>query len=198
MLKSLELRRQLFHACLGIALTLLLFYGIFTATHLFVILVIGIILALLSKQYRIPIIAKFLDIFERDNVKTDLPGKGAIYFFVGALLAIKLFPMDIALASIMILALGDSISHIVGKNYGKTQLWINKHNDKLFEGTVAGIILGFFGAYGFVGPVLAFFGAAFAMTAELVEMKLGEAIIDDNILIPLVSGTVMLLLRVYF
>ena len=131
-------------------------------------------------------------------MKTDLPGKGAIYFFVGALLAIKLFPMDIALASIMILALGDSISHIVGKNYGKTQLWINKHNDKLFEGTVAGIILGFFGAYGFVGPVLAFFGAAFAMTAELVEMKLGEAIIDDNILIPLVSGTVMLLLRVYF
>ncbi len=198
MLRLLELRRQLFHALLGIVLVLLLYYSVFTATHLFVILVIGIILAIISKKYRIPVIAQFLDIFERDNIKTDLPGKGAIYFFVGALLAIKLFPKDIALASIMILALGDSISHIVGKSFGKTQLWINKHNDKLFEGTIAGIILGFFGAYGFVGPVLAFSGAALAMTTELVEMKLGKTIIDNNILIPLVSGTTMLILRVYF
>ncbi len=122
------------------------------------------------------------------------PGKGAITFFIGALLANIFFPKDIAAASMMILALGDPISHIIGIYYGKTKTKFGKR--KFFEGTMFGMLAGFAGAIWFVNPSEALIASTIAMLIESIEIKLGYIDSDDNIILPVVAGIVMLLLRV--
>jgi len=189
--KSFELRRQIFHICLGLLIVALLYYEFIGPWTLFITLIIGSIISFISLKYKIPLISWFLKKFERPM---DHPGKGAICFLIGTLLAIKLFPKDIALASIMVLALGDSISHYIGKFHGKI-----KHpfdNRKRIEGHIAGVIFGFIGALIFVNPLSAIVASFFAMLAEAMEIEFNHRIINDNISIPLVAGVSIIILRV--
>jgi dolichol kinase len=120
-----------------------------------------------------------------------------IFFFAGVLLVIKLFPKDIALASIMVLTFGDSISHLVGERFGRIKNIFNGRSRKLFEGTIAGTLAGFFAAVFFVPVPEAFLGSAVAMIAEVIQIDLNHYPLDDNLFVPLAAGTVMFLVRIY-
>ncbi len=195
MLTAQELHRKLFHLIMGIVTVALLYYEILSPFAVFLIIIAGVLLSFLTKRVRLPIISSFVDHFERDNQKSSFPGRGAIFFFVGALLALKLFDKNIALASIMVLTLGDSISHMVGAQYGKIRNIFNGDNKKLLEGTLAGTIVGFLGALIFVPLPEAFLGSLCAMIAEVVKIDFNEKAVDDNVTVPLVAGTVMLLVE---
>jgi dolichol kinase len=192
---TLEVRRQFVHIIVGVLIVALYHFSFITKWHMFYILIGGISISLASKKYRIPLFAQGLDWFERDDIRKIFPGKGVVFFFAGALLTMELFAKDIALAAIIILALGDSISHIVGRKIGTIKNIFNANSLKLMEGTFAGILCGFFGALLFVHPVLAAAGAFCAMIAELIEMRFFGRMLDDNLLIPLVAGTVMHVIR---
>ena len=138
-----------------------------------------------------------MNLFDREKDKKVLPGKGVIFFFVGVLISIELFSKDIALASIMILSLGDSLSHLIGRRYGKIKNVFKRNSEKVIEGTFAGVLAGFLGALIFVSPIEAFFASFVAMMAELIEMQLGEVIVDDNLLIPLIAGTTIVVMRTF-
>jgi dolichol kinase len=194
-ISSLEVRRQSLHAIVGVTLALLYYFSIFGPWHIFITLIIGIIISIISKTKRIPFIGYCLDLFEREDERHNFPGKGVIFLFIGVLLSVELFAKDIAIATIMILALGDSISHVIGRQYGTIKNIFNGNSRKLMEGTFAGILLGFFGAWLFIHPVLAAAGSFSAMIAELVEMRFFGRVVDDNLLIPLVAGTVMHVIR---
>lgn len=125
------------------------------------------------------------------------PGKGVIFFFVGVLLSLQLFEKDIALASIMVLSLGDSVSHLIGKSFGRIKNIFNGDGKKLLEGTLAGTLAGFFGALVFVPFPEAFLGAFGAMIVEVVKIDFNDLTLDDNLVVPLVAGTIMFLLRTY-
>lgn len=120
-----------------------------------------------------------------------------IFLFTGSLLALQLFDRDIALASIMILALGDSVGHLFGAKFGRLRNIFNWRGSKLFEGTLMGSAAGFVGAVLFVPIPHAFFGSFGAMAAEVVKIELNDTALDDNMVVPLVAGTVMLLMRMY-
>jgi len=162
---------------------------------LFVVLIAGIITSILSKKYRIPLIYQFLKTFERKETIKSFPGRGTISFFIGCLLVLQLFEKNTALASIMILTLGDSISHLVGWHIGRRKNPLNCL--KSVEGNIAGAIAGSLGAMFFVSPLHAVIASFTAMTAEAVEIKMQERIVDDNITVPLVAGTVLHLLSKY-
>lgn len=191
-----EIRRQAFHICLGLAIIILLKIGILNSLILFIILIIGGIIAVLSKKFRIPVIYSFLKIFERKHALKTFPGKGTISFLIGCLLVLQLFEKDIALASIMILTFGDSVSHLFGWHVGRKKHPLNCL--KSIEGNIAGGITGFLGAMFFINPLPALLASFGAMTAEAVELKMNNKIIDDNIIIPLVAGTIIYLMRIYF
>ncbi|MFA5888360.1 MAG: diacylglycerol/polyprenol kinase family protein [Candidatus Nanoarchaeia archaeon] len=182
--RKFETRRQFFHLFLGIAIVSLYNFHILSARRMFIILVIGILISIASSKYKLPGIAWFLDRFERKHAK--FPGQGAIYYILGCFAVIGLFPPDIASASIMVLAAGDSFSTLVGKNFGK-----HKIGSKSIEGTVAGIVMGFLGAFVFVPALTAFLGAFVAMLAEALDIKLFNKVIDDNLLVTVVSAIVM-------
>ncbi len=190
---KLEIRRQIFHSLLGLVLIILLVLNLITAWHLFIVLVIGGILALLSRKYKIPIIYWFLKKFERRSELKKLPGKGPILFFAGVLLAIKLFPKDIALASIAILAFGDSASHLVGKYFGTIKHPLS--SKKVLEGSLAGLVFGFITAMFFVNPLEAFVAAMAGTIIEVLEIEVNKKLVDDNVTVPLAAGTAVLILR---
>jgi len=192
-----ENQRQVFHILLGIAFIVLIYFDVLTAFRIFVLLIFGIIISLLSKKYKISIVWQLLRKFERPSVMKKFPGKGTIFFFVGVLLVLRLFEKDIALASIIILTFGDSVSHIIGMKFGRIKHPFNGNGKKKLEGTVAGTIVAFLGALIFVHPLLAFLGALTGMGAEALQLQLNNNEVDDNIIVPLVAGTVMLLMR-YF
>lgn len=188
---SFELRRQIFHICLGLAILFLFYYGILTPFRMLIIILVGVAISLISRKYKIPFVYWFLKTFERKKELEIFPGRGTIFFLVGCALAMRLFPFDVALAAIVILTLGDSISHLVGRYLGALKSPLSKY--KFLEGTAAGTLFAFAGAVFFVSPLEAFVASLIAMLAENIEKQP----IDDNIIVPLVAGTVILLLRVY-
>jgi len=185
----LEIRRQLLHIFLGLTLVTLLNYEILDSWNLFWILVLGIVLSWLSLKFRIPVVAWFLDKFERKQVR---PGKGAITYFIGVILVLQLFPAEVAYAAILILAVGDGVSSLIGP-FGKLKTKLS--DKKLLEGTIAGGAFGGAAAMVFVLPLEAFVAAFIAMIFEAMEIRFNQKLLNDNVTVPLVAGTVIVLLR---
>ena len=188
MLIRLEVKRQLLHIFLGAILVFLLNFDLINATIIFIIFIIGLVLSLLNRKFRIPLIYQLLQIFDRKKDIEQFPAKGAVFYFFGVFLVVLIFPKDIAMASIMILALGDSVSRLVGQ-YG--YLKHPFHSEKFFEGLVAGVIAGFLGALFFVPWLLALIGSIVSMLIEGIDLRIKGFKIDDNLLIPLVAAVVM-------
>lgn len=195
--KFSEIKRQALHAAMGIILVILLSNHLINTWHIFWLLVVGSLLAFLSKRVRVPIISWILDHCERPEQRKTFPGRGPVFFILGSLLVLKLFPFDAALAAILILSLGDSVSHLFGHYYGRIPNPFNHKSLKLFEGTLMGAGAGFLAALFFVSPSEAFLASLGAMLAEAMEFDLNQQHIDDNLVIPLVAGTIILLLRTY-
>ncbi len=183
MISSLELRRQTLHLFFGLFIIVMLYFNIFTIYYLMGILILGFILSILCKRYRVPIASWVIDKFERPENRYIFPGKGPIFFILGSIFVVYLFPQNIALASIMILTLGDALSHVFGKLLsGKTY----KHL-KSVEGTIAGMAFSFIGALLFVNVFAALFGSLLSMSLENIKISY----IDDNLLIPIVAALIM-------
>jgi dolichol kinase len=188
---DLETKRQLIHMS-GAVLPFYVFYvGLYLGVSTFLFfLVAGLIISYgYKKGVRFPIIANVVDSTEREGVIDEFPGKGALTFFFASLLVLLLFGSDlnVACAAIIILALGDSFSTLVGKRYGRHKLFYSR--EKSVEGSIGGFVPAFIGAAIFVSPQIALVGAVVGMAAESLPAK-----IDDNIIIPLAAGLVMFLL----
>lgn len=186
-----EVRRQLLHVLAGVILALLVFHGFIGLIGLLVTLMAGLVVSAFAIEHDILFISWFLKNFDRSS-DSHFPGRGLIAMVAGALIVVTLFPVDIAAASLLILAFGDSFSHIVGRAMGKRPHPLN--GKKLWEGSVAGTILGALAAWVVVPLWAAFFASAFAMLVEAVEFKVGGVFIDDNITVPLVAGIILILL----
>ena len=194
--KNLEAKRQLFHLLFGILIVILLLYDFLKIVYIFFLIIIGVTVSFLSKKYKIPVIYWFLKNFEREKDLKDFPGKGIIFYLIGVFLTLSFFPLDIAMPSILVLAFGDSVSHLFGATYGKIK---HPFTDKKFlEGMIMGFIAAFIGAKFFLPWSEALIASFFAMVAEGIEMKIGAEQIDDNIVIPLVAGISIYIARTLF
>ena len=190
---GIEAKRQLFHMLMGIAIVALLIYGLINKNHIFFLIVIGIIISFLSKKREIPVICWFLKNFDREKDLKSFPGKGAIFYLIGVFLVLSFFPFGIAMSAILVLALGDSASHLFGVSHGKIR---HPFTDKKFlEGMIVGFIAAFIGALVFLPWHEALIASFFAMLAESIEIKLGAEKVDDNIIIPLAAAIAVSLAR---
>lgn len=156
---------------------------------LVLLLIFGIILSLFSKKFKISIVSWFLDKFDRKGV--FLPGQGIITFFIGIILSLYLFEQTIALASILIMSIGDSIATLIGQ-YGRIKTKLSKK--KTLEGAIAGTIASIIGSSFIIQFHEALIVSIISMLVELKDFKL-KNIIDDNILIPLTAGIVLTIIR---
>jgi len=110
-----------------------------------------------------------------------------LYFALGILLTLVLFPAPVNSAAIAIFALGDSTAAFFGGIISKRPLPFNK--GKTLEGSLVGFFFAFLAGSFFVSPALALIGAVVAMTIESLPLP-----VNDNILIPSCTGLALLLM----
>jgi dolichol kinase len=188
---TLELRRQAAHLVLGTTIVVLIKLQLVNAQLLFAITFIGGILVLVARKVRLPIIHKLLEFFERPHHMAKFPGRGSFFLVLGSALALLIFEKDIAMASIMIMAVGDSVTNVVGRHFGSIKNPLN--SKKNLEGTGVAIITSALAAFYFVPFVPAFLASSLAMIVESIDLgwKRFNIEIDDNVVIPLVAGAVI-------
>lgn len=207
LIKEREVRRQLFHAILGVLFVFLIQFGFLetlgTTTpfdtlwflpplsrpFLF-ILIIGSVLILVARKHEIPIIHWFLESFERPGMIDEFPGKGPLFYFLGGFLVSLFFERNIVAASLFILAIGDSSSHLVGSYLGKVKHPFNE--EKNIEGNLTGGFLGAVGASLIVHPVAAVTAAFISMFLEGLSFKEPyDKLVEDNLMVPLISALII-------
>jgi phosphoserine phosphatase len=109
-----------------------------------------------------------------------------LYFAIGILITLLLFPAPVSSAAIAIFALGDSTASLFGGPFSKKPLPFNK--GKTLEGSLVGFFFAFLASLLFISPALALIGAAIAMIIECLPLP-----VNDNILMPLCTGLVLML-----
>ena len=189
---KLEIKRQPFHILLGLLLIFLIYHNLLKPIALLITVIVVILGSFFIKKTKPQLAYKLLGFIERKDALEKFPGKGLIAYLIGSLLALVLFEKDIAMAAIIILALGDSFSRLIGP-FGKIK---HPFNDKKFlEGVIAGMVAAALGAMLLVKPLEAIAASFFAMLLEGVNLRLFKFKIDDNITIPLIAGFVIWLIR---
>lgn len=109
------------------------------------------------------------------------------------ILALFCGPQVVA-ASMLVLSVGDSSSHVIGKKFGRIKHPLS--NSKNIEGNLAGGLLGGLGASLFIHPPIALASAFIAMFVEGIELgEEKDQLMEDNIVIPIVSGIIIVLLK---
>ncbi len=189
----LEIKRQPIHILVGLILISMISHDLLSPSTLLVIIIISLAASLYIKKIKPKAVLRILKPVERKQALEELPGKGFIMYLIGALIVMVLFEKDIAMASIIILALGDSFSRLIGP-FGRIKHPFN--NTKFLEGVIVGIIAASLGAMLFVKPSEAISASFIAMILEGLNLKLGKFKIDDNITIPIIAGAVIWLIRI--
>ena len=118
----------------------------------------------------------------------ELKGRftGATWVVTGAFVTVAIFPKEIAILALLFMGLGDTVAGLIGSHFGRIKIW-----NKTLEGTLAGLAICFLitGFFPGISIWIRISGAVSAMLAELSPIPL-----DDNIMIPMVSGTIMVVM----
>jgi phytol kinase len=181
-----ELLRKLVHILFGLAIAaMVLLVDRTVAISVLVIgLLFGVILVdLILRGCKIPLFSALVAYADRGDC---LPGKGALYFAVGALASVILFPVQIAVPALVTVAVLDGVATLVGVRFGRTRIF----NGKSLEGSAAAIIV----TVVFLVPFLTLPGAVVvAVLAGMIELL---SPIDDNLVIPVCICVLLELLPV--
>jgi len=189
---DLEARRQIAHLFIGILIASFIFYGFINIWMFLATLAIGSILSVILKYKKIPILTPILHCFDREKDLQHFPGKGLIYMTAGSALTYALFSKNIAVAGVLILAFGDSLTHIFGKYLGRIKSPFDE--TKYIEGTIIAFFITALMIIKFADFNQVIFGTLIAMIVEMVRIRIGKFKIDDNLIIPVLAGTVMSLM----
>ncbi len=182
-----EDQRQIFHILIGVCSIIWLY--IFGRKALmiadFIVIIIGLILINFRvRGKKIGLVGYFEEKFERPNAV--FPGWGSATYAAGVLIATTMLNSKEEIAAVIaILAFGDSFSTIIGIR-GKRILWWNKN--KTLEGTISFFIFGSIAAIPFIG-INGIIASAILAVIESIKTE-----IDDNILIPLLASTILLVI----
>ncbi len=193
-----ELGRKLMHVIFGSAILAFIYLGYLTPFAMAIIVASSVLISLLSQKYHIPIIYRLLRNFERPEHLRRFPGRGAVFFLIGVLISLVLFPKSTAMAAIAIMTFGDAVASIFNITHGKTPHPFSSSKWKLLEGSIAGSLAGFIVALLFVKWPYAIAGSLLGMAFEALEIKINETAVDDNILVPIAAGAAIELLKLFF
>ena len=174
-----ELKRKAVHLT---SILIVLGYHAF-GQHVTLLLLTAYLIAILEIEYfriewgkKLPLVHSLLR--EKETGRLG----GHVFFTMGCIIAISVFPKEIASAAILMTTFGDASAAIFGKAFGRT--WIPGLTDRAIEGCAAEFIVDVV-----IGAIFLsnwFAVLVMAGTATVVETLANK--MDDNLLIPLFSG----------
>ena len=166
-----EAKRKVIHSSLGLFLG-----GAALFLNKWILLPVfasGCIISVALYKIKIPIFSKISEEVKREK---EWAGKGAFYFMLGSLLPIYIEQPWI----ILVIALGDGLSTLIGRFLGYTPIY----GKKTLEGTFAGFLAALAVSRHFYTPAIV--PAFVYLIAELI------APIDDNLAIPIAMSALYL------
>lgn len=184
-LRSHEVIRKVIH--LSSSLLPLAYWFLFereVILQIVIFLAVGFLLAEFLRLRSSSVEKIFMSVFGsalRRHEKEKLTG--ATYVFTGSVLAIFLFPKEIAVAALLILSISDTLAALVGIPFGK---------HKFFEKSVEGSLTFFISTW----VILSIFFPSASILNIIISgiVTLAEANpmnLDDNFLIPILSGVLL-------
>ncbi len=193
---SLQLYRRLWHMFGGFSVAFSYWYSGMSKDYALILLGLVTIATFTIDSLRLVFnklndrVLRDFRLLIREDEKNSL--SAMTYYLVGSWLSIFLFPKFIATLAIFFLAFADPIASIVGIKYGRKKWkW-----GKTYEGSIAAFITCFFLSFIFLLGLFEdslvktlLFSTAFGLAgtfAETFPLK-----IDDNLAIPVISGTIM-------
>lgn len=182
----LELLRKLFHVTWGILIVLLVQAGILNASLLGLITILIAAAVLYNFQAERELLTKILSLNRADM---RIPGIDILAYHIGCWVVIAFFPWHIAAASILILAFGDAVAHLISRSFGATHTFVTRTT--YLEGTISAILVSTLAAMLYVPWWAALLASALAMVVEAGELRIGEHYIDDNVVIPIVAAVTL-------
>ncbi len=184
--------RKLLHVFFGILLLFILYLDS-ARTVLFVVLIVSLVLSLYVRKHNFPVISYLVKVLGK---KTEFPGQGLITFNFSALFLLVWAGRTVAVYSVIILILFDSVGAVIGKLFNLFPIPYNRA--KHFEGRFFIALIIFFiliKRFSVLTSVLTVIGVFFAETLDInIKFWKYNVKLDDNFLIPLVSGFVLKLL----
>ena len=137
------------------------------------VFIAGIILLNNSLLERNGAVSRFLYGLERDNFRL---GHGAIWLGIGTCFALSYLKDPLALATIGLIFIADSVSPIIGMRYGSVKLPYNKKKSIL--GTLSYALAAFIVSYFFIGS----YAIIIALVGAIIESL--PISLDDNFDVP--------------
>ncbi|ADI74301.1 phosphatidate cytidylyltransferase [Methanohalobium evestigatum Z-7303] len=173
-----EYLRKIFHL---ISVLIIVIYAFLGKQIVLILLFVSLIFFLVLEYIRLERSIKLpmLHVLYRTSEKNQLGGH--VFLTIGAIISIAMFSKQIAFACILMTTLGDLFAAIVGKTFGNTKL---AYNDKSLEGSASEFVVDLAIGFVFTGNWIIAVGMAFVAT--VVETTVVK--IDDNLMIPLISG----------
>lgn len=186
-----EIKRKAIHLSgLSVPLGILLFGRTVTAALIALALAVALLLewGRLKGKIRLP------EVRDHEEMKVA----GYIYYIVGSLLTVILFDPMVAVTSMLLLSLGDTVSGLVGSILrnsnvrGMNEKWRVKPLPIVVAMFIACLFIGYLSSGITRLPFQVYLaGAAGATIADTVAIVIHGRNLDDNLTIPLFSGALM-------
>jgi len=190
-LKKEEIKRKIIH--LGNSVIPLSYYFFVQDRMTMVWILFSVTICFVTVDYfrsRIAWIQKWFRIFFSPMLrKHELEGKltGATWAFIGGTISVFLFEKDIAVLALLFMSVGDTVAALIGQRYGKIKI-----GKKSIEGFAGGLISCIFVSIFF--PSVSWINRITgSLVASLIELS--PIPVDDNLMIPIMSGGMMTLFR---
>lgn len=182
-----EIGRKIIH--ITILIVLVLFFAIKNqagqqAALLFLVALLIFFLVLeyfrLELNFKLPFFHQFIRPKEQYRIY------GVIFFLSSTIIAFAVFDMAIAVAALLMTTFGDMAAAIAGKKYGTTILFKNKtvvgFASELVTNLIVAVLISLAFTINIYIPII------MAFAATITETMVDE--LDDNLIVPVVSGFV--------
>jgi len=132
----------------------------------------------LDLQLKLPFFHKLI------RPKEEYKIYGVVFFLSSTIIALAVFDVPIALAALLMTTFGDMSAAIAGKKYGTTMLFRNKTVIGFVTELITNLLVAVIISLSFSINIYILIAMAFAAT--ITETMVDE--LDDNLVVPLVSG----------
>ena len=193
---NFELRRKLAHILFGTVLMVIVWFSPEYKLRpiLAGVLLLGIVLSLIERKRKLPLLTPLLHLFERKRHRNVFPGRPLIMLLAATMLTELFFNKILIVSGLIVVTYGDSVAHLIGKRFGHWKIpW---DTSKHVEGRVAGVLVSWvllilFWQTTILGaPYVALLVAAtIGMLVESLPLqKIG---LDDNLVVPFVVAVAL-------
>ncbi len=177
---DLEIKRQIFHL---VAISLWIPLILYLPSPIVLVLMIFVVLTnfavVMKKEPFVKIFWPLIEKLEREE-NLERPSIQALLGNIGILISFLLLG-KLAVVSVVILAVGDALSTLVGRTIGKNPIFYN--SKKTWEGSLAFFLGSFFALWIFLDFKVALL---FSLVCAFVESL--PLPVDDNLSVPLSSS----------